>query len=69
MATNLDIDDSLLEEAKKVSSHKTKKAVVTEALQECIQRRKQIEIADVFGTIDYDESYDYKKQRKRPFPP
>jgi hypothetical protein len=65
LPTNLDIDDNLLEEAKKVSRHKTKKAVVNEALQEYIQRRKQIEITDVFGTIDYDESYDYKQQRKK----
>jgi hypothetical protein len=63
MTTNLSIDDNLLEEAKKESKYKTKNAVVTEALQEYIQRRKQIEIANVFATIYYDESYDYKQQR------
>lgn len=66
MPNNFDIDDNLLEEAIKVSRHKTKKAVVTEALQEYIQRKKQIEITDVFGMIDYVESYDHKQQRKRP---
>ncbi|MBI5895025.1 MAG: type II toxin-antitoxin system VapB family antitoxin, partial [Desulfobacterales bacterium] len=34
MATNLAIDDELLEEAKMIGGHKTKKAVVTEALKE-----------------------------------
>ena len=32
MATNLAIDDGLLEEARKVGGHRTKKATVTEAL-------------------------------------
>ncbi len=65
MPTNLAIDDNLLEQAKKIGKHKTKKAAVTEALEEYIQRRKQIEVTKVFGTIDYDESYDYKQQRKK----
>ena len=63
MPTNLAINDELLEQAKAVGRHKTKKAAVTEALEEYIQRRKQTEVIKVFGLIDYDESYDYKKQR------
>jgi Arc/MetJ family transcription regulator len=65
MPTNLAIDDNLLEEAKKIGKHKTKKAAVTEALQEYIQRRKQLEVIRVFDSIEYDDSYDYKKQRKK----
>jgi len=65
MPTNLAIDDSLLQEAKDISKHKTKKAVVTEALEEYIQRRKQFQITRVFGSIEYDESYNYKDQRKK----
>lgn len=63
MATNLAIEDSLIEEAKAIGKHRTKKGVVTEALQEYIQRRKQYEIVNLFNTIDYDNDYDYKKQR------
>lgn len=63
MATNLALDDDLIIEAQKIGQHKTKKAVVTEALQEYIQRRKQLEILQLFGTMDYDEDYDYKQQR------
>jgi len=63
--TNLAIDDELLEEALRVGGHRTKKATVTEALQEYIQRRKQAEILDLFGQIDYDPEYDYKRQRSR----
>jgi Arc/MetJ family transcription regulator len=64
MPTNLAIDDNLLNTAKKIGKHKTKRAVVTEALQEYIQRRKQYEITKLFGKIEYDEEYDYKEQRK-----
>ena len=63
MATNLAIDDWLIEEAKLVGKHRTKKGAVTEALMEYIQRRKQSEILRIFHSIDYDKDYDYKKQR------
>jgi hypothetical protein len=66
MATNLAIDDRLIEEARLIGKHATKKGVVTEALLEYIQRRKQIEILDLFHSVDYDPDYDYKKQRKKP---
>jgi Arc/MetJ family transcription regulator len=66
MATNLAIDDNLIEEARLVGKHATKKAVVTEALREYIQRRKQMEILGLFNTVEYDPAYDYKKQREKP---
>lgn len=66
MATNLALDDRLLEEAQRVGGHRTKKATVTEALQEYIQRRKQAKILELFGTIEFDAGYDYKKQRRKP---
>ncbi len=65
MATNLAIADELIEEARQIGAHKTKKAAVIEALEEYIQRRKQMRIFDMFGTIDYDTDYDYKAQRRR----
>ena len=63
MATNLAIEDWLIEEAKLIGKHRTKKGAVTEALMEYIQRRKQSEILKIFHSIDYDQDYDYKKQR------
>ncbi len=65
MPTNLAIDDELIENARKIGKHKTKKAVVTEALVEYIQKRKQAHIKDLFGTIDYDPDHNYKNQRKK----
>jgi len=65
MPTNLAIDDKLLNKALKIGKHKTKKATVTEALEEYIRRRKQLEFFDLIGKIDYDPDYDYKTQRER----
>jgi Arc/MetJ family transcription regulator len=65
MATNLAIDDRLLEEAQKIGGHRTKKATVTEALEEYIRHRKQAKILQLFGTVDLDPKYDYKKQRRK----
>ena len=65
MATNLAIDDKLIEAARSIGKQATKKAVVTEALQEYIQRRKQMEILSLFHAVEYDPDYDYKKERQR----
>lgn len=64
MPTNLAIDDNLIEQALIIGHHRTKKAVVTEALNEYIQRRKQVEILNLFGKIEYESDYKYKEQRK-----
>ncbi len=65
MPTNLAIDDELIEEARRVGGQRTKKAAVTDALEEYIQRRKQARIMELFGTVEFDPKYDYKKQRRR----
>lgn len=64
MATHLVLDDDLIAEAQSISPHKSQKAMVTEALKEYIQRRKQADIIHLFGQIEYDDNYDYKKQRQ-----
>ena len=65
MPTNLAIDDRLLEEARRIGRHRTKKETVNAALEEYIRRRKQLDVLALFGTIDYDAAYDYKKARHR----
>ena len=64
MPTNLAIDDKLLNEAQKIGRHKTKKNTVNEALKEYIMKRKQKNILSLFGKVDIEPSYDYKKERK-----
>jgi Arc/MetJ family transcription regulator len=65
MATNLAIDDNLLKEALVIGGLRTKKDTVNLALDEFIQRRKRQEIIALFGKIDFDKSYDYKKSRRK----
>ena len=65
MATNLALDDRLLEEALKIGGKATKKETVTEALQEYISRRKQLGVLELFGSMEYDRKYNYKNQRRR----
>ncbi len=65
MATNLALDDQLITQAQKVGHHKTKKDAVTAALKEYIALKKQSEVVDLFGTIEFDKDYNYKDARKR----
>ena len=64
MATNLAIDDQLIQEAQKLGRHRTKKEAVNAALDEYVRRRRQQDVLALFGTIDYDKSYDYRKERR-----
>ncbi len=65
MATNLAIDPDLLDRAVEVSGERTKKAVVTKALQEFIARREQKRIVELIGKLDWDSTFDYKAERSR----
>jgi Arc/MetJ family transcription regulator len=65
MATNLNIDPELIEQALRVSGEKTKKAAVTRALEEFIARRKQKNLLELMGRLEWDTSYDYKAERSR----
>lgn len=65
MATNLAIDPALLERAVAVSGERTKRAVVTKALQEFIARREQRRILDLMGKLEWDDSFGYKSERSR----
>ena len=66
MATNVHLDDDLIAEAQRLGKHPSKRATIEDALREYVQRRKQLEIIQLFGTIDYDDSYNYKSARHRP---
>ena len=65
MATNLQIDDKLINKAVKLGKHRTKKAAVTQALTDYIHHIEQEKVTSLFGTVEYDPSYSYKKQRFR----
>ena len=58
MATNLAINDALLEKALEIGGYKSKKDTVNAALEEFIKRRNAKELIGLFGTIEFDSSYD-----------
>ena len=64
MATNLALDDQLIEEARLLGGYRTKREVVTQALLDYVQKKKQLQILNSFGTIDFDPTYDAKAQRQ-----
>jgi Arc/MetJ family transcription regulator len=64
MATNLALDDRLIEDAKRAGGHKTKKEAVTAALEEYLRRRQQVAILDLAGKLEYDPDYSYKHLRR-----
>jgi hypothetical protein len=65
MATNLSLDPKLIERALEVSGERTKKAAVTLALEEFIARRRQKALVNLMGKLEWDSSFDYKKERSR----
>ena len=65
MATNLELDDKLIHQAVKLGGHRTKKEAVTHALTDYVGRLKQAQVLTLFGQIDFDPDYDYKKQRAK----
>ena len=65
MATNLSIDPYLLERALALSGEKTKKAAVNQALREFIARREQTKLRELFGKLEWDSDFDYKRERTR----
>lgn len=65
MATNIQLDEELISEAQRLGKHQSKRATVEDALREYVQHRKQLEILQSFGKIDYTEDYNYKAARQR----
>jgi len=65
MASNLNFNHQLLDEAQKISGLKYKKDVIDTALSEYIQRHKQTELLSLFHGIPYTKDYDYKAGRKK----
>ncbi len=65
MATNLSLDSKLIEQAVKVGGERTKKAAVTRALQEYIARRQQKYLVSLMGKLEWDESFDHKRERSQ----
>ena len=65
MPTNLALDDKLVEEAKRLGKHRSKRDAVNEAIAEYVDRRRRRKVLQLFGKMDWDRNYDYKAERER----
>lgn len=63
--TNLAIDDNLLERAKRLGKHRSKRETVNVALREYVRRREMLKLLDAFGTVELDPTWDYKRERRK----
>jgi Arc/MetJ family transcription regulator len=64
MRTNIDLDDVLVHEAMKLSGAKTKKELISQALQEFVATRKRRNLIDLAGKIEFSEGYNHKSLRE-----
>ncbi len=63
MRTNIELNDTLIEEAMKYTSLKTKKDIVNEALKEFVANHKRLSLMDLKGKIEFADGYDHKALR------
>ena len=64
MRTNVVLDESLVDEALKLSNAKTKRELIHKALKEFVENRKRLNLLDLSGKIKFAEGYDYKGMRE-----
>ena len=62
MTTPFNINEALLKEALALDNQVNIDSLVETALHEYIQRRKRLKVLDLFGTIEYYESYNYNSK-------
>lgn len=64
MRTNIFLEEKVLKEAFKLCNAKTKKELVNLALEEFVNNRKKMNLIDLKGKIQFDDTYDYKSMRE-----
>jgi Arc/MetJ family transcription regulator len=65
MATNLAIDDTLIEAARTLGAHRTKREAVTVALEEYVRKKRQLAILELAGRVEFVAGYDAKRDRRK----
>jgi Arc/MetJ family transcription regulator len=55
MRTNIDIDDTLMAKAQKLSNIKTKKLIVEKALQLYVTIENQKKLLELWGKVEIDD--------------
>jgi hypothetical protein len=65
MNVNITIDDQLFEETRRAGQHSTREEALRCALEEYVLRRRRRGILDLYGTVGYENDYDYKAERQK----
>lgn len=63
--TNIELDQSLLEEASRLTGIRTKRILVHQGLEALVQAKRRRPLSALRGKIHFDPSYDYKAARQR----
>lgn len=64
MATNLELDDRLIEKAKRLGKHPSKRAAVERALREYVDSLERTRVLELFGTLDMEPTGSHKRARR-----
>ena len=64
MRTNIDIDDELLEEARRIAGTTTKRATVEYALRELVRRKDRRAILRLHGHVEWAGDLDESRQSR-----
>jgi Bacterial antitoxin of type II TA system, VapB len=64
MPRSLNLNEILIQEAMAIDNSADLETIIETALREYVQRHQKLKIVELFGMIDYDDSYDYKAQRQ-----
>lgn len=64
MRTNVELDDALVEEAFRLTTAKTKKELLHQALEALIQAKKRKNLLDLSGKVQLADDYDYRALRQ-----
>lgn len=62
MRTNIELDDDLIEEARRLSGLRTKKAVVDKALETFIRCAREREALEMFGKLEWVGDLDASRE-------
>jgi Arc/MetJ family transcription regulator len=65
MRTNIDLDDGLVAEARRLTGIKTKRELVHEALRVLVEIRRRKSLLDLRGKIQFAPGYDHRSLRAR----
>jgi hypothetical protein len=63
VATNVKLNEKMVEEAVRLGNFKTKQEALNVALAEFVGRRNRLRILELGGKIEFRPDWDYKKMR------